>query len=140
MEDHPPNLKTLDLRNNQLADLPVMVHRLPVETLRLAKNPLHCWDDDLLRLSTADLFKLLAQLSTLETKWNQVKVSVVGEQGVGKSALVRCLLGGHAPTSPRANSEESHSGIEQRGAPPIRICNCVHTVHTRDRDVGREGL
>ncbi len=79
------------MRSNQLKSLPVMLHRLPLDNLKLQRNPLKGYSDDLLKLPTPELFKFLSNLASNETKWNQLKVALVGEEGV------RALTSRHPP-------------------------------------------
>ncbi len=88
------SLTSLDLRNNQLTELPPEIGRLTsLESLDLDGNPLTSMPPEIVEQGTeAILAYLREQLEASRRQWVS-KLLVVGEGGVGKTALLRSLRG-----------------------------------------------
>jgi len=82
----------LDVRHNELKNLPWTVGHLPeLKELLLEGNPLSELPTEVFKQDTALIKAFLSSLRTGEVSCTRIKVLVVGEENVGKTALIECL-------------------------------------------------
>jgi len=85
-------LRRLDLRCNELRNLPWTIGHLPkLKELLLKGNPFSELPSELLQQKTEHIKTFLKSLQSGEVSCSRVKVLVVGEENVGKTALIECL-------------------------------------------------
>lgn len=90
---HLTNLTTLDLSDNQLNGLPARIVDFPsLSNLYLEDNPLTSPPLEIGRQGFPAVRQYFAALERESQMLDEVRILLLGEQGSGKTSLIRCLL------------------------------------------------
>ena len=108
-------IRTIDLSHNVLRGLPPNLLKMPnLEKLKLEGNPLDMIPDSFRKtLSWVKIREYLKTVQDRAQKWHTCKLLVVGQEGVGKTTLIRSLQSKNGKTQCKQNMATDGVDIKQ---------------------------